>query len=141
MNVSQAGRDFIKEHEGVRLNAYQDSVGIWTIGVGHILGVYEGQQITTMEADRLLEADLETVDKCLANCLKVPVTQNQWDALGSFVFNLGCKSLRDSTLLSLLNDGDDTGAAAQFECWCYAAHKKLPGLIARREAEKELFLT
>lgn len=141
MKTSDAGIALIKDHEGLRLHSYPDSVGVLTIGYGHTLGVFAGQQITTMEADRLLRADLETVEKCLANCVKVEVTQNQYDALASFCFNLGCKSLCDSTLLSLLNDGDDTAAAAQFEHWCYAAHRKLPGLIARREAEKELFLT
>lgn len=140
MNISDAGLALIKEHEGLRLHAYQDSVGAWTIGVGHTLGVYEGQQITTMEADRLLRADLETAERCVNGMVHVEVSQNQFDALVSFAFNVGCGALRASTLLRLLNDGDDMAAAQQFEHWCHAGGKVLAGLVTRREAEKELFL-
>lgn len=139
MNISEAGIDLIKSYEGCRLVAYRDSVGVWTIGYGHVFGVYESQQISEEEADRLLHVDLEMVEKCLANCVKVDITQNQHDALASFVFNLGCGSLRNSMLLTKLNDMDDEGAAQQFLRWNHAKGQVLAGLTRRREAEAELF--
>lgn len=139
MNISDAGLNLIKKHEGLRLHSYQDSGGVWTIGYGSTKGVTPYMIISVDEAERRIKDDLVTVEKCLANCLKVEVTQGQYDALCSFAFNLGCGALRTSTLLSLLNDGDDTAAAAQFEHWCHCQGKVLQGLVARREAEKELF--
>ena len=140
MRCSEAGLELIKKHEGCRLRAYQDSVGVWTIGYGHTLGVFESLTITQEEADRLLEADLIAAEKCLANTVPFGITENQHAALCSFVFNLGCKALRDSTLLRKLSEGDDVGAADEFKRWTHAGGKILNGLVARRKAEMELFL-
>ena len=141
MKCSQAGIDLIKKYEGVALTAYLDSVGVLTIGYGHTLGVYEGQTISQAEADRLLAADLVSAEKCINNTLPFGLTQNQFDALCSFVFNLGCKALRDSTLLRKIADGDDVGASEEFGKWCHAGKQVLQGLVYRRAAEKELFLS
>ncbi len=141
MKCSQAGIELIKRHEGCRLRAYQDSVGVWTIGVGHTLGVYESQTISQEEADRLLAADLVSAEKCINNSIPFGLTQNQFDALCSFVFNLGCGALRNSTLLRKITEGDDIGASEEFGKWTHAGGKILNGLVARRAAEKELFLS
>lgn len=139
MNISEAGIELIKSFESCRLDAYRDSVGVLTIGYGHIFGVYDGQHITEEEAERLLKVDLEMVEKCLANCVKVDITQSQYDALCSFTFNLGCGALRNSRLLLKLNDMDDEGAAFEFTRWDHAGGKVLAGLTRRRKAESELF--
>lgn len=139
MRISEAGIELIKHHEGLRLAAYLDSVGIATIGYGHTAGVKMGQKITEVEAHEFLIHDIETAEKCIANSVRVPLTQGQFDALCSFVFNLGCGALKNSTLLRKLNDGDDVGAAREFTKWIHAGSKVLLGLVARREAEAELF--
>ena len=141
MNISPEGIEFIKEHEGCKLRAYQDSIGVWTIGVGHTSGVKEGDEIDDAEADRLLREDLVWVEKCIANSVSVALTQNQYDALCSWIFNLGCSSFRKSTLLSYLNQGEDDLAAKEFLKWNRAGGKVLAGLTNRREAESELFLS
>jgi len=140
MKCSEAGKELIKKFEGCKLRAYQDSVGKWTVGVGHTLGAYESQVISQEEADRLLAADLVSAEKCINNSIPYGITQNQFDALCSFVFNLGCGALRNSQLLRKLQEGDDTGAADEFHRFCHAGGKVLNGLVARRKAEMELFL-
>ena len=140
MTPSQACIDLIKQFEGCRLEAYKDSVGIATIGYGHVSGVTLGMTITQAEADAYLEADLAVAAKCVNNSVRVPLTQGQTDAICSFVFNLGCGALRNSTLLRKLNDGDDEGASLEFGKWNHAGGVVLAGLTARREAEMEQFL-
>jgi lysozyme len=137
--ISDAGLTFIEQSEGCKLEAYQDSVGVWTIGVGHTKGVTAGQRITQDEADALLEADLEACYPCIAEHVTVPLTQGQFDALCSFVFNLGCGALKGSTLLNLLNKGDYDGAAQQFGRWVNAGGQKLAGLVTRRAGEAAMF--
>lgn len=141
MKCGDAGLELIKSHEGCRFEAYQDSVGVWTIGYGHTLGVFDGQVIDQDEADRLLEADLVSAEKCIMNSVTGAITQNQFDALCSWVFNLGCGALRNSGLLRKLNAGDDEGAAQEILKWDHAGGRTLAGLTARREAESELFST
>jgi lysozyme len=141
MKISEQGISLIKESEACRLDSYQDSIGIWTVGYGHTgPEVKEGLHITQDAAEALLLSDLETVEKCIANSVSVGLTQGQYDALCSFVFNLGCSALRNSTLLRLLNAGDDIGAAEQFKRWDHAGGKVLAGLTKRREAEAEMFM-
>src|SRR4029077_6585034 len=109
MKISDAGLGLIKESEALRLDSYQDVVGIWTIGYGHTgPEVVEGLHITEDAANALLLSDLETAEKCIDNSVSVQLTQGQYDALCSFVFNLGCMALRNSSLLRKLNAGDDT---------------------------------
>ena len=139
MKISPDGLEFIKQAEGCKLTAYQDSVGVWTIGVGHTKGVVQGQILTQGMADALLEDDLQEVYDCLADAVKVPLSQGQFDALCSFTFNLGCGSLKGSTLLAMLNRGDYEGAANQFGRWVNAGGTKLDGLVKRRAGEAEMF--
>lgn len=141
MNISDIGVQFIKQHEGCRLTAYQDSIGVWTIGYGHIKGVTGGQSITQDMADEYLVEDLQPAVRCVNASVTGVVTQSQFDALCSFVFNLGCNSLRNSTLLRKVNDGDDDGAAKEFVKWNHAGGRVIDGLTARREAETTLFMS
>lgn len=140
MQTNQAGIDLIKKFEGLRLTAYQDAVGIWTIGYGSTGRVKKGMRITETEADALLRADLGEAEAAVARWVKVPVTPNQHAALVSFAFNLGGGNLGKSTLLRKLNRKDYLGAANEFGKWVNAGGKRLAGLVRRREAEKRLFL-
>ena len=142
MQVSSVGRKAIEGYEGCRLTAYQDSVGVWTIGYGHTgPDVHAGLTITQAQADQLLLADLYKFEQGVSQLVRVPINQNQFDALVSFAFNLGLGSLGRSTLLKLLNSRDYNGAADQFLKWTYAGHEQLPGLVKRRRAERAMFLT
>lgn len=139
MRTSDEGLDLIKSFEGCRLEAYQDSVGIWTIGYGHIDGVAEGDTCTSEEADEFLRKDLNRAETCVDKSVAAPLTQGEFDALVSFVFNLGCGALHGSTLLRKLNAGDFDGAGMEFLRWNRAGGHELAGLTRRREAEKERF--
>lgn len=139
MKTSLAGIKFIEEREGCRLQAYPDSVGVWTIGVGHTNGVVPGMTITQEEADDLLSEDLANAEAAVNSLVKVPLSQPQFNALVSFTFNLGKGALQESTLLRKLNAGDYEGAAAEFPRWCHAGNEVLPGLVKRRAAEQAMF--
>jgi lysozyme len=139
MLISKAGLDLIKRFEGLRLKAYRCPAGVWTIGYGHTVDVHQGDVITEHQADVMLEVDISQFEQCVEALLEVPVTQGQFDALVSFAFNLGCGALGRSRLLKLLNEGDLEGAANQFPLWRMGGGKVLPGLVARRAAERELF--
>lgn len=140
LKTSDAGRTFIEAHEGCRLTAYRDGAGIWTIGYGHTNGVVPGMTINQTQADAFLAADLGAVERCLAGTVRVPLTQNQFDALACFIFNIGGGAFASSTLLRLLNTGDARGAANQFGRWIHdAAGSVEPGLVTRRADERALF--
>ncbi len=139
MHISETGLALIRQFEGLRLSAYRCPAGIATIGYGSTAGVQMGQTITAERAEELLREDVRQFEAAVSRLVKVPLTQGQHDALVSFAFNLGAKSLEQSTLLRLLNAGDYKGAAAQFDRWVYASGKKLPGLVKRRAAERALF--
>ena len=141
MKISDAGLDLIQRFEGCKLKAYQDSVHVWTIGVGHTGDVQPGQEITQEEAMELLRQDVEDAEKCVNVCVTAPLSQGQFDALVSFCFNLGCGALRRSTLLQKVNASDFDGASREFVKWNKAGGVVLNGLTRRREAEAELFLT
>ncbi|WP_136476981.1 lysozyme [Pseudomonas sp. DG56-2] len=140
MRTSQRGLSLIKSFEGLRLLAYRDAVGIWTIGYGATRGVKAGMSITQKQAERMLLNDVQRFEPEVERLVKVPVTGNQWDALVSFTYNLGAANLESSTLLRKLNVGDYAGAAEQFPRWNKAGGNVLPGLVRRREAERVLFL-
>jgi GH24 family phage-related lysozyme (muramidase) len=143
MNISQAGIDLIKKFEGCRLKAYKavKSEIYYTIGYGHYgSDVKEGQVITQAEANSLLEMDLRKFVLGVNALLKVPVNQNQFDALVSFAFNCGVGALQKSTLLKYINKNDFKSAVNEFEKWVHAGGKILNGLVNRRAAEKALFL-
>lgn len=141
MKVSNNGINLVKRFEGLELKAYRDSVGILTIGYGHTHAVKAGDIITGEQADAFLREDLQVAELTVNTNVKVKLTQGQFDALVSFVFNLGSGNFVKSTLISKLNSGDYAGAADEFGKWVNAGGKKLPGLVKRRAAEREVFLT
>lgn len=142
VKISDTGLKLIKSHEGLRLQAYPDpGTGgePWTIGYGHTKGVQPGDEIDEIAATALLAADVSWVEDCINESVDVALTQNQFDALCSFVFNVGCGAFKGSTLLKLLNEGNYQAASQQFGRWSKAAGKTLPGLVRRRAEEAELF--
>jgi lysozyme len=142
MKISQKGVNLVKKFEGLELKAYKDSVGVVTIGYGSTgPHVFMGQVITEAQAEALLIKDLSRFESGVTELVKVPLTQNQFDALVSFSFNLGLGNLKSSTLLKKLNAKDYLGASKEFERWNKAGGKVLNGLTRRRLAEKELFLS
>lgn len=139
--INEAGLDLIKDFEGLRLDAYQDAVGIWTIGYGHTSTAYPGQRITTAQATALLRQDVANFEDAVTRAVRVPITENQFAALVSFTYNVGSGALNSSTLLRKLNAGDTLGAANEFLRWNRAGGRVLAGLTRRREAERSLFLS
>lgn len=132
--------DMTKQFEGCNLKSYQDIRGIWTIGYGHTKNVIEGMIITQQQADELLTEDLYWAERIVNQYVHVEITQNEFDALVDFVFNVGSKNFLYSTMLSKLNDNNIQGAALEFEKWDYSAGKVVAGLLRRRIAEKTEFL-
>lgn len=139
MNYSDAGFALTQQFEGCRLNAYQDSVGVWTIGFGHTAGVLPGMSCTQQQAEEWLKADIHWAENAVNQYVTAALTQGEFDALVDFVFNLGVGNFVHSTLLRLLNSEDYDGAADEFPKWNRAGGKILPGLTARRLAEQEMF--
>jgi len=140
LSYSDQGLALTEHFEGLRLTAYQDSVGVWTIGYGHTgPDVKPGLTITQEQASALLLRDVAGAVAAVNRLVTVPLTQNQFDALVDFTFNLGHGNLASSTLLRELNAGNTAGAAAQFLVWVYAGGVQLPGLVKRRQAEAALF--
>jgi lysozyme len=143
--MNDAGLELVKRFEGCKLTAYACPANVPTIGYGHTgpdvtredIGV---KTITQEQADNLLLEDLHLFEMRVKRLLQREVTSNQLAALVSFAYNVGTMNLRTSTLLKLFNAGDFAGAAEQFPRWNKAAGKVLPGLIARRAAERALFL-
>lgn len=141
LKTGKKGLELIKEFEGCRLTAYKCPANVWTIGYGHTKGVKQGQKITQSEAEELLKNDLKTYESYVNKYVKVSLNQNQFDALVSFTYNCGGGSLKNSLLLTKLNKGDYSGAANEFPRWNKAGGRVLAGLIRRRKAEKDLFLS
>jgi lysozyme len=140
MKISPAGIALIKQFEGCRLTAYPDASSrkVPTVGYGHTgAGVMLGQRITQARADQLLANDLEVFETAVTRAVKVPLSQNQFDALVSFAFNVS--GWQGSTLLKKLNAGDYAACAETFPLYCHAGEEVLPDLVRRREAERNLF--
>ncbi|WP_207696131.1 lysozyme [Enterococcus sp. DIV0212c] len=140
MKISQEGRNLIKKWEGLRLIAYQDSVGVWTIGYGHTKGVYAGMTITEAQANAFLDEDIKTHAIGIFQYTTVQLNQNQFDALVSFHFNLGPYILAGSQLLIYINSKNWTSAANEMKRYIYAGGQILQGLVNRRNDEATLFL-
>ena len=145
MTTSANGRKLIERFEGCKLHAYKVAIGIWTIGYGHTSfagppRVHEGLTITQEEADELLAKDLAIPERTVNDLVKVPLTQNQFDALVSLVYNVGAGNFRRSSVLKSLNYKDYKGAARDFRRLNTAAGKVLRDLVDRRAAEAALFL-
>ncbi|WP_145525878.1 lysozyme [Yersinia rohdei] len=145
MQISENGINKLKVEEGERLTGYKDSRGIPTVGVGHT-GVVDGKPvavgmvITKDKSSELLRSDLAWVEKAIATNVKVPLTQNQYDALCSLIFNIGPTAFANSTVLKRLNAGDYKGAADAFLMWKKAGND-LNILLPRRQRERSLFLS
>lgn len=139
MRLSDKGLDLIKKHEDLRLTSYLCPAGKWTIGYGHTRGVTSGMSINEAEAELFLKDDVREAEDAVNRYVKVPLTQGQFDALVSFVFNLGVGNLLRSTLLRMINLRRYRRAATEFLRWVYGGGKKLGGLIRRRKHEKNLF--
>jgi len=139
MKASEKCMAIIREFEGCRLKAYKCPAGIWTIGYGHTRKVLPGQTITNEEAENLLDQDLWPVEENL-NRLGFDLNQNQYDALISFIFNVGWGHFSESTLLKKIRiSPDHRDIPAEFKKWVKAGGKKLPGLVRRRKAEADLY--
>ena len=150
MNLGTSGKALIQSFEQCRLHAYLDGGGVLTIGWGHTgTDVYDGQTISQEEADALFVADVAEAEDGVNRLVTVPLTQNQFDALVSFAFNVGtdidedtkAEGLGDSTLLRKLNSSDYIGAADEFMKWNKDNGVVVKGLTRRRRAERDLFLT
>lgn len=144
-SISKTGIDLISSFEGIRLNAYDDGVGVWTIGIGTTVYpngviVKKGDKCTLEQALKYLQHDLKSFEKTVNESVKVPLSQNQFDALVSLAYNIGSGAFKNSTLLKKLNAKDYAGAADQFLVWNKGGGKVLKGLVRRREAERALFL-
>lgn len=134
MKTGSKGRELIKKYEGLRLTAYKCPAGVWTIGYGHTAGVKSGQKISKQEAEDMLTKDLEIYESHV-NKLARDFTQNQFDALVSFCYNLG-----PGCLQTLVKNRDNKAIASAILLYNKAAGKILPGLVKRRKQESELFL-
>jgi len=147
MNVSDKCINMIKHHEGFVRKPYQDPIGLWTVGVGHLIGDGKklpkewNKEFTDEEVDNILCEDLERFEIGIQRLTKVSLTQSQFDALVSFSFNVGLGNFQSSTLRSKLNRGDYEGASNEFPKWRKAGGKVLKGLVRRRADEKALFLS
>ena len=146
MSVSNKGVDLICEFEGKRLAAYDDGVGVWTIGFGTIkypngVRVKKGDTCTLEQAKEYMRHDLIEFEHTVNSSVKVPLNQNQFDALVSLAYNIGSSAFKSSTLVKKLNTGDYQGAADQFNVWINAGGKRMQGLVNRRDKEKLLFLS
>jgi lysozyme len=139
MEYSLDGLHLTESFEGCRLDAYLDSVGVPTIGYGHTHGVTLGMTCTQDQAEQWLQQDIQVAAEAVNRMVTVTLTQQEFDALVDFTFNLGTGSLQKSTLLRLLNAGDYKGAATEFDKWDKAGGKVMAGLLRRRQSEEQMF--
>ena len=147
MQVSDNCLKIIREFEGFKSRPYLCPAGVPTIGYGstrYASGTpvkLTDPPITEVQADEIMHATLGQYVEAVNRYVTTSINQNQFDALVDFAYNAGAQNLRTSTLLKLLNQGDVAGAAVQFDKWVSGGGKKLPGLVRRRAAERELFET
>lgn len=141
LSLSVSGLSLIQKHEGLSFGVYLDPVGLPTVCWGHMdMRLKVGTQYSRASCEAFLKEDSQTAQEAIRDLVKVPLTQNQFDALVSLVFNIGRPAFSRSTLLRKLNQEDYLGAAKEFPRWVFAGGKKLPGLLTRRTDEMELFL-
>ena len=146
MSVSNQGVDLICDFEGKRLAAYDDGVGVWTIGFGTTIypngiKVKKGDTCTLDQAKSYMAHDLKKFEQAVNGAVNIALNQNQFDALVSLAYNIGTGAFNKSTLVKKLNAGDIRGAADQFDVWINAGGKRMQGLVNRRAKEKALFLS
>lgn len=139
MEISQEGLSLIKRFEGCKLKAYKCSAGVPTIGYGSTQGVTMDMEISQQRAEALLLEDVAIFEEEVNKAVKVPLEQNQFDALVAWTFNLGGSNLRSSTMLKVLNEKKYEEVPSQMKRWNKANGEVLAGLVRRREAESLLF--
>lgn len=139
MNYSKDGLALTESFEGCRLASYQDQVGVWTIGYGHTKGVIGGMSCTQQEAEQWLLDDVADAAAAVNRLVHIAMSQEEFDALVDFTFNLGIGNFQHSTFLAKLNARDIEGAADEFEKWDEAGGVAVAGLLRRRQAEMALF--
>lgn len=140
MRTSDQGRAKLEAREGKRLKAYRDTVGVWTIGIGHTTAagaptVTPGMVITDAECDAIFARDLIKYEKAVNDAVRVPLKQNQFDALVSLCYNIGPGAFAKSTVVKMINAGDLARAGDAFMMW-----NKPPEIIGRRQTERTQFL-
>ena len=142
MILSEEGLAKLMEWEGCILHIYKDAAGLPTIGVGHLVQKNEDytKGITKEQALELLRSDLIRFEHEVNDTVTVPLDQNQYDALVSFAFNVGCKAFRDSTLVKKLNAGDYDAVPDELMKWTRAGGKRCDGLVSRRRNEVALWM-
>lgn len=138
--TSAAGLAIIKQHEGFRGTAYLCPAGVWTLGYGTTKGIRKGMTATREQAEALLRDDVAQFEAAVLRAVKQPLSQNQFDALVSFTYNVGAGAFAASTMVRLINAGEWGAAADQFSRWTKGGGRVLPGLTKRRAAERALFL-
>jgi lysozyme len=141
MRMSAAGRGALTTREGKRLKAYKDSVGIWTIGIGHTSAagppaVTPTLVITDAQCDEIFARDLVKYETAVNGALTRPVSQTSFDALVSLCYNIGPGGFTKSTVVKRINAGDMNGAAEAFLMW-----NKPPEIMGRRQSERKQFLS
>jgi len=141
MTYSTAGEALTEKFEGCKLAAYQDQKGVWTIGYGHTAGVKEGDTCMQSQAAQWLMQDIEIALDAVNRLVTTDLTQPEFNSLVDFCFNLGAGNFESSTLLKLLNAGNITGAAAEFDKWDHCGGQVVAGLLRRRQAETDEFLS
>lgn len=140
--MSEKGLKLLEGYEGIKLEAYLDTAGIWTIGVGHTgPEVKKGMIATLAQVRKWLDEDVREAEDAVNRLVKVSLTQDQFDSLASFAFNLGAGNLASSTMLKVLNAGNYEEAGKQFKRWVYSGGKVTPGLVKRRHSEAQAFLS
>jgi len=140
LTYSGNGLSLTKQFESLRLTAYQDPVGVWTIGYGHTgPDVTSGLTVTQDQAQAWLAQDVSSAADCVNEVVMIALSQNEFDALVDFVFNLGPGNFKASTLLVDLNAGNLAAAANQFDRWDRAGGQVVAGLLRRRQAETDMF--
>ncbi|MBX4335811.1 lysozyme [Bartonella raoultii] len=142
--ILKEGLALIKQWEGLRLNAYQDTTGVWTIGYGHTNAagkpfVHKDMTITEKQAEDILRQDLQRFENTVEKLVKVSLNAWQFAALVSFCYNVGTKAFSNSTLLKKLNKGEYEAIPAELQKWTKAGGKRLEGLVHRRAAEAGLW--
>lgn len=150
--MSPEGRAMLRKLEGSRASAYRDVAGFWTIGVGHKLTRDElmsgkvdiagelvrwREGLTVEQIDVLLEQDVRAYERAVNSCVRTVLSQEQFDSLVSFCFNVGPSAFCESTLVRRLNAGQYEDVPAQLRKWIYAAGETYDGLARRREVEIE----
>ena len=139
MKISEDGLELIKKFEGCETTAYQDSVGVWTIGFGHTKGVEEGQTCSIEDAESMLADEMDEYEGYINNMVKVDLQQHEFDSLVAWVYNLGPTNLSESTMLKVLNGGQFDRVPDEMNRWTRAGGEILEGLVRRRQAESLMF--